>query len=1067
MPEKDQFKGESAEAFDTWNAFFVNGICSESKHVYSLIKGRLKVRNQKLAEESEDEDEEPTVKSEDNKHGSGKDKAIPRRTIQRQALPQQGVTIEEYNEANLKLWGLMYRYVIKECYQYWQDAEEENGIMAYTMLKSKFLRTSSLAKEELVGSFHDCVQMEGERLLDYFTRLTKIRNRLISTKKRANDETLDEDCRIILYRGVSKKYKAYVDILRAKEGVTFAVAKDSLYNYGLANKMEKVGLERSKAIGGSKKYNMSFVAEDIADNTKSYKSKKWNQKAGKETRKCYKCGKKGHLKADCRTKPSNYVRCTNCNRVGHVVEDCRMQKTENSNQVTERSGCCNNQASVEFGYLAHHVSQVTEGSEEDWLIYRLLCTIMTVLILALGFSQKVMNGFYKLMATRKGNTKDSKKMFSMVMLPAEDGQTKAGRSRVKPPQSWTWIQFWSRQLWSRKVWKNVFWKFHRKRSRKSRFARYYQKKSRNTALAVRDRNTAKNKRFEKSRLTVWVLDSGCTSHFYTGPTKYLENYTRIKTNTEKVACADGSEKIITGFGKFGVLDEVKHVPSFNSNLLSVSKLVKSGWSIKFTSECCTLINKSRGVFKARKNGELYEVVQIDGKFVTDSRNYKSQVCNSALDMHTRLGHISPSLMKRMVGKLGLKGSDIDSMPTCTACKTANLRVASTKGGQTKRRPALRRLYKLHCDTAGPISPKSLKGHRYFLLAVDDFSRVFFVKPTVTARSSDWKWFLNEVQNASPGSKIKVIRTDADLEFKLRVTERMDQHAVLHELGAAHCHWTSGVVERGIQTVTAIARVMLSSASLPQAMWNYAVKYAVYVRNRVFSTSIDGVPWEKFSEEACNLHGIKLFGGKALVYVTSEERSKSRKFSPRTITGIYIGLPDMSTSQSLVYFPQFSKSKIRRRRDVVVLNEYYYKPREDGKFKPRYGPIDDPVTDDEDDLVPEVKSESLSISESEAENAVEEADAEPEAERYPSRYDEEEQQYPSRFDEDEQFLDLPSLEDVREPLDEGEVDERRVQEEAKTEVQSERRSSRLELPQALLLWYLLIGSLCLSMLCQPE
>ena len=53
------------------------------------------------------------------------------------------------------------------------------------------------------------------------------------------------------------------------------------------------------------------------------------------------------------------------------------------------------------------------------------------------------------------------------------------------------------------------------------------------------------------------------------------------------------------------------------------------------------------------------------------------------------------------------------------------------------------------------------------------------------------------------------------------------------------HSLNGVVERWIQSIKNMARSMQYAADTPASLWCYAIKYAVYLKNRLTSATL---PW---------------------------------------------------------------------------------------------------------------------------------------------------------------------------------------------------------------------------------
>jgi hypothetical protein len=98
---------------------------------------------------------------------------------------------------------------------------------------------------------------------------------------------------------------------------------------------------------------------------------------------------------------------------------------------------------------------------------------------------------------------------------------------------------------------------------------------------------------------------------------------------------------------------------------------------------------------------------------------------------------------------------------------------------------------LHMDLFGPVAYLSIRGSKYGLVIVDDFSRftwVFFL-PDKSETQGTLKRFLRRAQNEFE-LKVKKIRSDNGFEFKnLQVEEYLEEKCVKHEF-SLHTHTTA-------------------------------------------------------------------------------------------------------------------------------------------------------------------------------------------------------------------------------------------------------------------------------------
>ena len=71
-----------------------------------------------------------------------------------------------------------------------------------------------------------------------------------------------------------------------------------------------------------------------SSSSKHFASNKNQEQPKGISRTCYKCGKLGHIKRDCRVK----VKCDRCGKLGHIKSNCRVRLREAETNVAHESG---------------------------------------------------------------------------------------------------------------------------------------------------------------------------------------------------------------------------------------------------------------------------------------------------------------------------------------------------------------------------------------------------------------------------------------------------------------------------------------------------------------------------------------------------------------------------------------------------------------------------------------------------------------------------------------------------------------------------------------------------------
>ncbi|KAA5592484.1 transposase family protein, partial [Pseudomonas aeruginosa] len=94
---------------------------------------------------------------------------------------------------------------------------------------------------------------------------------------------------------------------------------------------------------------------------------------------------------------------------------------------------------------------------------------------------------------------------------------------------------------------------------------------------------------------------------------------------------------------------------------------------------------------------------------------------------------------------------------------------------------------IHSDVCGPMESVSIGGSRYYVLFVDDYSRMVFVYFMKT-KSEVFKFFkeFQSLVEKQTDRKIKILRTDNGGEYCSQDFERyLKQHGIIHQKSNAY------------------------------------------------------------------------------------------------------------------------------------------------------------------------------------------------------------------------------------------------------------------------------------------
>lgn len=421
--------------------------------------------------------------------------------------------------------------------------------------------------------------------------------------------------------------------------------------------------------------------------------------------------------------------------------------------------------------------------------------------------------------------------------------------------------------------------------------------------------------------TDWYIDSGASCHL-TSKQDWLMITTK-QHNVKEIVIADKSRVPVNGCGDVQIttvvgdteyqipVTEVLYVPKLATNLLSVSQLMAKGNIVTFKDSHCYIYNRRRElVATADLTGGVYKlkIKQPDCLLASVSGDV----------WHRRLGHLNSKDLNIMrdgaVQGMSFTDKAHISKTNCIVCcegKQARLPFANVgnRGSEL--------LNVVHADICGPMEVKSIGSKKYFLLFVDDYSRmayVYFLK-TKDEVFSYFRSFKTLVENQT-GRKLKVLRTDNGTEFCSKEFEKYLQDAgIIHQKTCPYSPEQNGLCERLNRTVVEKARCLLFDAGLPKRFWAEAVNTAVYLRNRSIASGLNNkTPFEIWTGTKPDVSNLRVFGSKTMVHIPKERRLKWDKKASQCIL---VGYPD-NVKGYRIYNPNNDSVTIAR--DIVVIEE---------------------------------------------------------------------------------------------------------------------------------------------------
>ena len=393
------------------------------------------------------------------------------------------------------------------------------------------------------------------------------------------------------------------------------------------------------------------------------------------------------------------------------------------------------------------------------------------------------------------------------------------------------------------------------------------------------------------------------------------------TINSQVKMGNGDLVNVKGKGTVGIqtkvgtkyIRDVLLVPTLEQNLLSVGQLVEHGYKLHFENNECTIYDKEqrRNLVKKIKM-EKNRSFPIVFKYV-ENVALRMEDVEEAWLWHRRFGHLNFNSLKMLCQRKmvqGLPNAIEEKNEVCDGCALGKHHRQSFPKGVAWR--AKKVLELVHTDICGPMSTPSQGNNKYFVLFIDDFTRmtwVFFMKQKSEVFSI-FKKFKSFVEKQS-GCYIKTLRSDRGMEYtSSQFGNFCEDEGVERQLTVAYTQ-QNGVVERKNQTVMEMAKAMLYEKGLSKIFWAEAVNTAVYLLNRCPTKALlNKTPIEAWSGRKPSVRHFKVFGCLCYSRVPKERRSKLDETSEKCI---FMGYSSQSKGYRLY---NLKTNKLIISRDVI-------------------------------------------------------------------------------------------------------------------------------------------------------
>ena len=190
---------------------------------------------------------------------------------------------------------------------------------------------------------------------------------------------------------------------------------------------------------------------------------------------------------------------------------------------------------------------------------------------------------------------------------------------------------------------------------------------------------------------------------------------------------------------------------------------------------------------------------------------------------------------------------------------------------------------LHYNIRGPIYTPSLLRFRYFVIFVDDYSRVTYLY-LIKERSelySIFKSFYMEIKTQFNAS-LRIFWSDSACEYFLTfLSQFFDDHGIIHQSSCPHTPQQNSIAERKMHHLLKVTRALKFHIHVPKSYWSDAILTTYHLINRMPSTVLGSqIPYTMLSPDAPLFHlPPKIFGCVCYVHILDPG---SDKLNPRSI-----------------------------------------------------------------------------------------------------------------------------------------------------------------------------------------
>ncbi|GJW07699.1 integrase, catalytic region, zinc finger, CCHC-type containing protein [Tanacetum coccineum] len=227
------------------------------------------------------------------------------------------------------------------------------------------------------------------------------------------------------------------------------------------------------------------------------------------------------------------------------------------------------------------------------------------------------------------------------------------------------------------------------------------------------------------------LSVKCCSKHMTGNRSKLMNF--VEKFIGSVRFGNDHLGAIMGYGDYvmgdSVISRVYYVEGLGHNLFSVGQFCDSDLEVAFRKHTCFVRDiNGTDILKGSRSTNLY-TISMDEMMKSSPICLLSKASNPYSWLwHRRLNHLNFGTINDLARKdlvRGLPRLKFEKDHLCSACQLGKSKKFSHR--PKSKNTNMEVLHTLHMDLCGPMRVQSIKGKKYILVIVDDYSRFTLVK----------------------------------------------------------------------------------------------------------------------------------------------------------------------------------------------------------------------------------------------------------------------------------------------------------------------------------------------------